>query len=101
MSPADSEMMSPAFRDDVARLSGASAGGSFLTSCKPVVNPLKLVWSACASGCRQRDRCDGRCEPADRGWRRHKSGRRTRRKATVSERLPPIVQVIDAAHPLY
>ena len=29
-------------------------------------------------------------------WRR-----RTRRKATVSERLPPIVQVIDAAHPLY
>src|SRR5262249_5062563 len=29
------------------------------------------------------------------------SGRRTRRNATVSERLPSIVRVIDARHPLY
>jgi len=34
-------------------------------------------------------------------WRQRGSGRRTRRNATVSERLPPIVRVIDARHPLY
>src|ERR1700751_3871399 len=39
---------------------GRPAGGYFLASCKPVVNPLQLVWSACASGCRRGDRCDGR-----------------------------------------
>src|SRR5207248_3937810 len=49
-SPTSSEMMSP----------GDPRGAllaSFLASCKPAVNPLPLIWSACASGCHQRDRC--------------------------------------------
>jgi hypothetical protein len=49
-----SEMMSPGWR--------APCWWSFLASCKLVVNPLQLIWSACASGCRRRDRCGGRCE---------------------------------------
>jgi len=62
---------------------------------------LVLVWSAGASDSRRRDRCDGRCEQGGRGWRRHKSDRRTRHNATVLERLPSVVRVIDATHPLY
>jgi hypothetical protein len=46
-------------------------------------------------------RCGRRCGPADRGWRRHRSDRRTRRNATVAERLLPRIRVIDAAHPLF
>jgi uncharacterized protein GlcG (DUF336 family) len=37
-------MMSPGWR--------APCWRSFLASCKSVVNPLALIWSACASGCR-------------------------------------------------
>jgi hypothetical protein len=66
-----------------------------------VVNPLGSIWRVGVSGSRRRDRCDGRCERGGRGWRRHMSGRRTRHNATVLERLPPIVRIIDAAHPLY
>src|SRR5262249_25096993 len=72
----------------------------FLPSCGPAVNPLWSIWSVCAEGSRRRDRCGGRCERADRGWRRHMSGRRTRYNATVLERLPPIARVLDATHPL-
>jgi hypothetical protein len=72
-----------------------------LASCRPLVNPLRSTWSVGVSGCRRRDRCDGRCEQGGRGWRQHKSGRQTRHNATGLERLPPIVQVIDATHPLY
>ena len=72
-----------------------------MASCGPVVDPLQLIWSACASGCRRRDRCGGRCGRGDRGWRRHMSDRRTRHDTTVLERLPSLVRVIDATHPLY
>jgi hypothetical protein len=62
---------------------------------------LGSILSVGVSSSRRRDRCDGRCERACRVWRRHMSDRRTRRNTTVSERLPPIVRVIDATHPLY
>ena len=66
-----------------------------------MVNPLGSIWSVGVSGCRRRDRCDGRCERGGRGWRRHKSGRRTRCDATIAERLLPRIRVIDAVHPLF
>src|SRR6267143_1830894 len=59
------------------------------------------MWSVAVSGSRRRDRCGGRCERGGRGWRRHKSGRRTRRDATIAERLLPRIRVIDAVHPLF
>jgi hypothetical protein len=73
----------------------------FWQSCRLVVNPLGSIWSVGVSDSRRRDRCDGRYEQDGRGWRRHKSGPRTRCNATVSERLPPIVRIVDVTHPLY
>src|SRR5215472_6140458 len=73
----------------------------FLQSCGLVVNPLGSILSVGVSSSRRRDRCDGHCERGGRGWRRHMSGRRTRHNATVSERLPPRIRVIDATHPLF
>ena len=59
------------------------------------------IWRACASDCRRRDRCGERCERAGRGSHRRKSDRRTRRDATIAERLLPRIRVIDAVHPLF
>jgi hypothetical protein len=47
------------------------------------------------------DRCDGRGERCGREWRRPGWDRRTRRNASIAERLLPKIRVIDAAHPLF
>ena len=65
------------------------------------VNPLRMVSVWFVAGCRRRDRCGGRCARGGRGWRRHRSGRRTRQNTTISERPVPRVRVTDGAHPLF
>src|SRR5712671_2241574 len=46
-------------------------------------------------------RCGRHCGRAGRGWRRHRSDRRTRHDATIAERLLLRIRVIDAVHPLF
>jgi hypothetical protein len=70
----------------------------FLALSVPVVNPLQLISVGFAVGCHRRDRCDGRCGRGGRGWRRHKSDRRTRHQTTISEQL---IRIIDVEHPLF
>jgi hypothetical protein len=62
---------------------------------------LGSILSVGVSSSRRRDRCDGHCERGGRGWRRHRSGRRTRYNATVLERLSPRIRVIDPTHPFF
>ena len=66
------------FRHDIARLRRL-AGGWFLSSRGAAVNPFRWFWAGFVAGCHRRDRCDGHCERGGRGWRRHRSGRRSPR----------------------
>ena len=52
-----------------------------VTLTEPGVANRQPGWprsSAVDAGCRPRDRCGRRCERDGRGWRRHRSGRRSR-----------------------
>ena len=88
------------FRHDVAWLNGVLLAVGFLASSGVQVNPLRLISIGFAAGCRRQDRCGKHCGRGGRGWR-HRSARRTRRDATIAERLLPRIRVIDAAHPLF
>jgi hypothetical protein len=62
-------------------LGGMRSYSEALRNGTGVVNRA-LNWlrsSAVDAGCHRSDRCGGRCGPDGRGWRRHRSGRQSRR----------------------